>query len=158
MKGNAINHYLGQCPLKEPILSEQDDIENYYSDLSLEFDNNLEKAKEQFEKVSTTEDDSLLYSVDLSDLELDGMSLEQEIEASKATFDTIASVRLAKPICENNEISDEKELIEKLSSVRKDIDLNISAIRQEQYKDPVIQTVRQLFESGNKDEKNKKFR
>ena len=92
LKGNAINHYRGKCPLKEPILSEQDDIKNYYSDLSLEFDNNLEKEKEQFEKVPTTEDDSLLNSVELSDLEKDGMSLEQEIEASKATFDTIARV------------------------------------------------------------------
>ena len=36
--------------------------------------------------------------------------------------------------------------------------MNITAISQEQFKDPVIQTVRQLFESGNKDEKNVKFR
>ena len=158
LKGNAINHYRDKCPLKEPILSEQDDSENYYSDLSLEFDDILEKEKEQFEKVSTTEDDSLLNSVELSDLEIDDMSLEQEVEASKATFDTIASVQLAKPICENNEISDGKELIEKLSSFAKDIDLNITAISQEQFKNPVIQTVGQLFESGNKDEKNVKFR
>ena len=94
----------------------------------------------------------------MSDLEIDDMSLEQEIEASKASFERIASVRLAKPICENNEISDGKQLIEKLSSFAKDIDLNITAISQEQFKDPVIQTVRQLFESGNKDEKNVKFR
>ena len=63
LKGNAINHYRGKFPLKEPILSEQDDSENYYSDLSLEFDDNLEKEKEQFEKISTTEDDPLLNSV-----------------------------------------------------------------------------------------------
>ena len=151
MKGNAINHYRDKCPLKEPILSEQDDSEKYYSDLSLEFDNNLEKEKEQFEKVSTKEDDSLLNSVELSGLEIDDMSLEQEIEACKATFDTIASVRLAKPICENNKISDGKELIEKLSSFAEDIDLNIKAISQEKFKDPVIKTVRQRFESGNKD-------
>ena len=43
LKGNAINHYRGKFPLKEPILSEQDDSENYYSDLSLEFDDNLER-------------------------------------------------------------------------------------------------------------------
>ena len=110
LKGNAINHYRGKFPLKEPILSEQDDSENCYSDLSLEFDDKLEK-KEQFEKISRTEDDSFLNSVELSDLEIDDMSLEQEIEASKAKFDRIASVRLAKPICENNEISDGKELI-----------------------------------------------
>ena len=158
LKGNAINYYREKFPLKEPILSEQDDSENYYSDLSLEFDDNLEKEKEQFEKISTTEDDPLLNSVKLSDLEIDDMSLEQEIEASKANFDKIASVRLAKPICENNKISDGKELIEKLSSFAKYIDLNITAISQEQFKDPVIQTVRQLFESGNKDEKNVKFR
>ena len=85
-------------------------------------------------------------------------NIEQEIEASKANFDRIASVRLAKPICENNEISDGKELIEKLPSFAKDIELNITAISQEQFKDPVIQTVRQLLESGNKDEKNVKFR
>ena len=108
LKGNAINHYRGKFPLKEPILSEQDDSENYYSDLSLEFDDNLEKEKEQFEKISTTEDDPLLNSVELSDLEIDDMSLEQEIEASKANFDRIARVRLAKPICENNKISDGK--------------------------------------------------
>ena len=95
----------------------------------------------------------MLNSVELSDFETDDMSLQQEVEASKATFDTIASVRLAKPICENNEISEGKELIEKLSSFAKDIDLNKTAISQEQFKDPVIQTVRQLFESGNKDEK-----
>ena len=47
---------------------------------------------------------------------------------------------------------------EKLSSFAKDIDLNITAISHEQFKDPVIQTVRQLSESGNKDEKNVKFR
>ena len=70
----------------------------------------------------------------------------------------MASVQLAKPICENNEILDGKELIEKLSSFAKDIDLNITAISQVQFKDPSIQTVRQLFESGNKDEKNVKFR
>ena len=86
------------------------------------------------------------------------MSLEQEFEASKAIFDTIASVPLAKPICENNEISDGKELIEKLPSFAKDSELNIRAISQEQFKDPVVQTVRQLFESGNKVEKNVKFR
>ena len=78
------------------------------------------------------------------------MSLEQEIEASKANFDRIASVRLAKPICENNEYSDGKELIEKLSSFAKDIDLNITAISQEQFKDPVIQTVRQLLNQETK--------
>ena len=94
----------------------------------------------------------------MSDLEIDDMSLEQEVEASKAGFDRIASVRLAKPICEKYKISDGKELIEKLSSFAKDIDLNITAISQELLKDPVIQTVRQLFESGNKDEKNLKFR
>ena len=153
MKGNAINHYRDKCPLKDPILREEDDSENYYVDLSLEFDNNLEKEKEQFEKFSTTEDEFLPNSVDLSDFEIDDMSLEQEVEASKATFDTIASVRLAKPICENNEISDGKELIAKLSSFAKDIDLNKTAISQKQFKDPVIQTVRQLFESGNKVEK-----
>ena len=86
------------------------------------------------------------------------MSLEQETEASKASFDRIASVRLAKPVCEKNEISDGKEFIEKLSSFAKDIDLNITAISQEQFKDTVIQNVRQFFESGNKDEKNIKFR
>ena len=84
------------------------------------------------------------------------MSLEQEVEESKASFDRIASVRLANPICENNEISDGKELIEKLSSFAKDIDLNLTAISQEQF-NPVIQTVRQLFESGNKDEKRLSF-
>ena len=36
--------------------------------------------------------------------------------------------------------------------------MNITTISQEQFKDPVIQTVRQLFESGNKDKKNVKFR
>ena len=122
----------------------------------LEFDDNLEQEKEQFEKISTTEDDPLLNSVELSDLEIDDMSLEQEIEASNAKFNRIASVRRAKPICENNEISDGKELIEKLSSFAKDIDLNITAISQEQFKDPVIQTVRQLFESGKKDFNNQK--
>ena len=146
-----------QFPLRVPILSEQDDSENYYSDLSLEIDN-LEKEKEQFEKISITEDDPLLNSVELSDLEIDDMSLEQEIEASKAKLGRLASVRLAKPICENNEISDGKEFIEKLSSFAKDIDLNITAISQEQFKDPVNQTVNQFFESGNKDEKNVKFR
>ena len=124
----------------------------------LEFDDNLEKEKEQLEKVFTTEDDSVLSSVELSDLEIDDMSLEQEVEASKATTHTIASVQLAKPICENNEISDGKKLIEKLSSFAKVIDLNITATSQEQFKNPVIQTVRQLFESSNKDEKNVKFR
>ena len=44
-KRNAINHYRGKCPLKEPIFSEQDDSEYYYSDLSLEFDDSLEKEK-----------------------------------------------------------------------------------------------------------------
>ena len=86
------------------------------------------------------------------------MSLEQEVEASKATCDTTASVQLAKPICENNKISDGKELIEKLSNFAKDNDLNITAISLEQSIDPVIQTVRQLVESGNKDEKNVRFR
>ena len=90
----------------------------------------------------------------MSHLEIGEMSLEQKFEASKANFDRIASVRLAKPIFENNGISDEKKLIEKLSSFAKDIDLNITVISQEQFKDPVIQTVRQLFETGNKDEKN----
>ena len=151
MKGNAINHYRDKGPLKEPILSEQDDTENYYSDLSLEFDDNSKKEKEHFEKVSTTEDDSLLNSVELLDLKIDDMRLEQEVEASKAFFDTIASVQLAKPICENNEVSDGKELIEKFYSFAKDIDLNITTISQEQFKDPDAQTVRQLFESGNKD-------
>ena len=66
----------------------------------------------------------MLNSVELSDLEIDDMSLEQEIEASKANFDRIASVRLAKLICENNETSDGKELIEKLSSFA--IDLKIT--------------------------------
>ena len=113
LKGNAINHYRDKCPLKEPILSEQDDSENYYSELSLEFDDNLENEKEQFENVFTTEDDSVLSSVELSDLKIDDMSLEQEVEASKATTHTIASVQLAKPICENNEVSDGKKLIEK---------------------------------------------
>ena len=84
LKGNAIKHYRDKCPLKQPILSEQDDSENYYSDLSLEIDDNLEKEKEQFEKVSTAEDDSLLNSVELSDLEIDDVSLEQEVEPSKA--------------------------------------------------------------------------
>ena len=144
------------APIKKPILSEQEDSENYFSDLSFEFDENLEKEKERFEKVSTTEYHSLLKSVELSDLEIDDMSLEQEVDASKASFDTIASVRLAKPICNNYEISDGKELIEKLSRLAKDLDLNITAISQEQFKDPVIQTVR-LFESGNKDEKNVNF-
>ena len=157
LKGNAIYHYREKLPLKEPILSEEDDSENYYSDLCLEFDDNLEKEKEQFEKIST-EDDPLLNSVELSDLEIDDISLEQEIEASKPSFNRIASVRLAKPIYENIETSDGKELIEKLSSFGKDIDLNITAISHEQFKDPVIQSVRQLFESGNKDEKNVKFR
>ena len=50
LKGNAINHYREKFPLKEPILSEQDDSKNYYSDFSLEFGDNLEKEKEQFEK------------------------------------------------------------------------------------------------------------
>ena len=76
--------------------------------MSLEFDDNLEKEKEQFEKISTTEDDPFLNSVELSDLEIDDMSLEQEIEASKANFDRIASVRLAKPICENKKFQMEK--------------------------------------------------
>ena len=107
----AINHYRDKFPLREPILSEQDDSENYYSDLSLEFDDNLEKEKEEIRKISTTEDDSLLNSVELSDIEIDDMSFEQEVDANRASFDRIASVRQAKPICENNEISDGKELI-----------------------------------------------
>ena len=36
--------------------------------------------------------------------------------------------------------------------------MNITAISQEQLKDPVIQIVREIFESGNKDEKNEEFR
>ena len=111
--------------------------------MTLEFDDTLDKEKEQFEKVSTTEDDSLLNSVELSGLEIDDMSLEQEIEASKASFDRIASLLLAKPTCDNNKISDEKELIEELSSFAKDIDLDITAIRQEQFKDTFIPSVRQ---------------
>ena len=158
LKGKAIKHHRDECPLKKPISSKQEDSENYYSDLPLEFDDNLEKEKKQFEKVSTTEDDSLLNSIELSDLEIGEMSLEQDVEASKASFDTIASVRLAKTICENNGISDGKELTDKLPSFDKDIDLNITAIIKEQFKDQVIQTVRQLFKSGNKDEKNVKFR
>ena len=79
----------------------------------------------------------------------------QNVEASKAGFDTIASVRLAKPICEKNKISEGKELIEKLSSFAKGIDLYITAFSQEQFKDPVIQTARQFFESGSKGEKRK---
>ena len=82
LKGNAINNNRDKCPLKEPILGEQNDCENYYSDLSLEFDDKLEK-KQQFEKVSITEDDSLLNSVELLDIEIDDMSLEREVEASK---------------------------------------------------------------------------
>ena len=79
LKRNAINHYRDKCPLKEPISGEQEDSEKYYYDLSLEFDENLDKEKEQSEKVSITEDDPLLNSVKLSDLELDDMSLEQEV-------------------------------------------------------------------------------
>ena len=75
LKGNAINHCRDKCPLKEPILSEQDDSKSYYSDLSLDFDENLDKEKEQFEKVSTTEDDSLLNTLELSDT----LSLEAEV-------------------------------------------------------------------------------
>ena len=89
-------------------MSEQDDSENYYSGLSLEFDDNLDKGKEQFENNSTTEDDSLLNSVELSDLPKDDTNFEKEVEASKANFDRIASVHLAKPICENNEFQMEK--------------------------------------------------
>ena len=37
------------------------------------------------------------------------------------------------------------------------IDLNRTAISQEQLQNSVIQTVRQLSESRNKDEKNKSF-
>ena len=93
--------------LKEQISSKQDDSENSYSDLTLEFDDSLDKEKEQFEKLSTTENDSLLNSVELSGLEVDDMSLEQEIEASKASFDRIASLLLAKPTYDNNKkISD----------------------------------------------------
>ena len=121
------------CLLKKPILCEKEDSKNYYSDLPLEFDENLDKGKEQFEKVSITEDNPLLNSVELSVLEIDEMSLEQEVEASKANFDRIASVRLAEPIPENNEISGGKELLEKFSSFAKDIDLNITAISQEQF-------------------------
>ena len=69
-----------------PILSEQDDSENYYSELSLEFDDNLDKEKEQFQKDSTTEDDSLLNSVELSDFEISDMSLEQELTQAKQTL------------------------------------------------------------------------
>ena len=74
-------------------------------------------------KIATTEDDSLFNSVEVSSLEVDGMSLEQEVKAGKARLDRLASVDLAKPICENNEIADGKELIAKLSSFAKDIDL-----------------------------------
>ena len=57
---------------------------------------------QKIEKIFTTEHDSLLKSGELSDLQLHDMSLEQEIEASKAKFDRIAKVCLAKPICEKN--------------------------------------------------------
>ena len=67
LKGNLINHYCDNFPIKEPILSEQDDSENYYSSLTLELDDNLDKEKEQFENNTTTEDGSLLTSVELSD-------------------------------------------------------------------------------------------
>ena len=69
-----------------PILSEQDDSENYYSELSLEFDDNLDKEKEQFQKDSTTEEDSLLNSVELSDFEISDMSLEQALKQAKQTL------------------------------------------------------------------------
>ena len=74
--------------------------------MSLEGDDKLDKAKEQNEKVSTIEGVSLLNSVELSDLAKNLMNLEQEIEESKTNFDGIAGVCLAKPICENFEISD----------------------------------------------------
>ena len=78
------------------------------------------------------------------------MNLEQEIEASKTNFERIAGVCLAKPVCDNIKTSDGKKVIEKLPSFAKDIGLIITAISQEQLKNPVIQTARRPFHSGKK--------
>ena len=121
-----------------------------YSVLFLEFDDNSDKEKKEFEKVYKTKNNSLLNSIELSYLKIGDMSLGHENEANKADFDRIAIVPIAKPICENIKISDGKELNEKLSNSAKEIDSNITAISKEQFKDRVIQPVGQTFESGNK--------
>ena len=57
-------HYRDKFPIKETILIEQEVIDNYNSDLSLEIDDNLDEENEQFENASTTMEDSLLMPVE----------------------------------------------------------------------------------------------
>ena len=71
LKRNAINYYRDKFSLRKTNLDEQDDSENYYSDWSSEFDDNLDKGRDQFENVLSTENDPWLISVELSDLEID---------------------------------------------------------------------------------------
>ena len=70
----------------------------------------------------------------------------------------IDKTELAKKLPENPKIKDARELIDKLTTFSKEVDLNTSVICQEQLNDPVIQQIRQLRTNNNKDEKKIEFR
>ena len=70
----------------------------------------------------------------------------------------IDKTELAKKIPENTKIKDARELIDKLTTFSKEVDLNTSVICQEQLKDPVLQQIRQLRSNNIKDEKKIEFR
>ena len=65
----------------------------------------------------------------------------------------IDKTELAKKFPENTKIKAAKELIDKLTTFSKEVDLNTSVICKEQLKDPVLQQIRQLGTNNTKDEK-----
>ena len=65
----------------------------------------------------------------------------------------IDKTELAKKATGNPKIKDARELIDKLTTFSKEVDLNTSVICQEQLNEPVRKQIRQLRTNNTKDEK-----
>ena len=108
-----------------------------------------EKVEDQ---LATIENDQILFcelECDDSDI-INTINIETEIFDNQDRFDSINKwlnkSNLIKQMPEiNNDNADAKQLIEKLTSFAKEVDLNVDVIVQEQFKEPVLQTIRQLF-------------
>ena len=158
LQGSSINHYRERNKVYFTELTESENEDNY-SELSLEMD---EKVEDQ---LATIENDQILFcelECDDSDI-INTINIETEIFDNQDRFDSInkwlSKSNLIKQMPEiNNDNADAKQLIEKLTSFAKEVDLNVDVIVQEQFKDPVLQTIRQLVLENNKDTKNIDYR
>ena len=167
--GSSINHYRRQRGHEITPVSEQEEDEksDHYTEIDSCPDEGI--TEQNFDPISEFElfNENQSPELDFDKLYIDQTNTTDSDYRFPLEYDKVFLVKnstcidkteLAKKLPENPKIKDARELIDKLTTFSKEVDLNTSVICQEQLKDPVIQQIRQLRTNNNKDEKKIEFR